>query len=73
MAFGRLCRVIAARMHAEKENFGDYEFKKSGACRAGVAGQEATLPSMIAAVRGPLGCGEVFPDGASMTSAASTI
>jgi hypothetical protein len=30
MAFGRLCRVIAARMHAEKEDFGDCEFQKSG-------------------------------------------
>jgi hypothetical protein len=28
MAFGRLCCVIAARMHAEKEDFGDYEFQK---------------------------------------------
>jgi hypothetical protein len=34
----------------------------------GGAGQETTLPSMIAAVRGPLACGGVFPDGASLTS-----
>ncbi|MGB8756028.1 MAG: hypothetical protein WCD26_10440, partial [Pseudolabrys sp.] len=31
------------------------------------AGQETTLPSMIAAVRGQLACGEVFPDGATLT------
>jgi hypothetical protein len=28
MAFGRPCRVIAERMHAEKEDIGDYEFLK---------------------------------------------
>ena len=33
MAFGRPCRVIAARMHAEKEDFEDYEFQKSGGHR----------------------------------------
>jgi len=56
-------------MQAEKEDFGDYEFQKSGVVPGkGVAGQGATLPSMIAAVRGPLACGEVFPDGASLTS-----
>jgi len=54
-------------MHPEKEDFGDYEFQKWGVRGKGVAGQGATLPSMIAAVRGPLACGEVFPDGASMT------
>jgi hypothetical protein len=55
MAFGRPCRVIAERMQAEKEDFGDYEFQKSGVVPGkGVAGQGATLPSMIAAVRGPL-------------------
>jgi hypothetical protein len=42
-------------MQAEKEDFGDYEFQKSGVVPGkGVAGQGATLPSMIAAVRGPL-------------------
>jgi hypothetical protein len=29
MAFGRPCRVIAARMHAEKKDSEDYEFQKS--------------------------------------------
>jgi len=41
-------------MHPEKEDFGDYEFQKWGVRGKGVAGQGATLPSMIAAVRGPL-------------------
>jgi hypothetical protein len=30
--------------------------------------RKITLPSMIAVVRGPLAYGEVFPDGASLTS-----
>ena len=37
MAFGRPCRVITARMHAEKEDFEDYEFQKSGGHRGTTA------------------------------------
>jgi len=56
------------RAHARRERGfrGLWISKKWGVPGKGVAGQEATLPSMIAAVRGPLACGEVFPDGASM-------
>ena len=31
MAFGRPCRVIAGREHAEKEDIQNYEFQKMGA------------------------------------------
>jgi hypothetical protein len=33
MAFGRLCRVIAERVHADKEGIRNYEFPKSGGHR----------------------------------------
>ena len=34
MAFGRGCRVIAERVHADKEAIRNYEFQKSGGHRA---------------------------------------
>jgi hypothetical protein len=69
MAFGPSFRGAAESMHAEKEDIQDYEFQKSGACRVeGWQDKKTTLPSMIAAVRGPLACGEVFRDGALLTS-----
>ena len=33
MAFGRGCRVIAERVHADKEGIRNYEFQKSGGNR----------------------------------------
>ena len=35
MAFGRPCRVIAERVHADKEAIRNYEFQKSGGHRMG--------------------------------------
>jgi hypothetical protein len=37
MAFGRPCRVIATRVHAEKKAIQDYEFQKSGGHRGETA------------------------------------